>query len=224
MKLRLRPLHKPYCVPRVVVSNAMSNDSSDEINARDRDSPPSSKMVVAVTKGIKGANLKVVTGYKIPFKAKPPLVLPLLTSTRFQRPHLVKWTRYIDKMVVEHVLDFAPETFLTPKSDGSMHPIINLKRLNHLVWYKGQKKKKKKRRKFRDCKRHFTMLKRKQASLREVQSIIGSLNFARLLVPQGRLKFRCLLAHCNSLLQNYPERPYPLPFQSIGELKWWMLN
>ncbi|KOB73012.1 Uncharacterized protein OBRU01_06927, partial [Operophtera brumata] len=163
----------------------------------------------------------------ISFKAKPPLVLPLLTSTRFQTAPSCQMDQIIDKMVVEHVLEFAPETpsflstmFLTPKSDGSMHLIINLKRLNHLV----QNKKFLSEKKIQGLQEVISrLLKRKQASLWKVQSIIGSLYFARLVVP-GRLKFCCLLAHCNSLLQNYPERPYPLPFQSNGELKWWMLN
>ncbi|KOB69284.1 putative transposon Ty3-I Gag-Pol polyprotein, partial [Operophtera brumata] len=141
----------------------------------------------------------------------------------------------IDKMVVENVLEYAPETpsflstiFLTPKGDGSMHKSVLApqKFLEYLglVWNTGQNKKFLPEKKIQGLQEVISRLvKRKQASLREVQSIIGSLNFARF-VPQGRLKFRCMLAHCNSLLQNHPETPYPLPFQPIEELKWWMLN
>lgn len=318
--------------------------------------------------------LQVISGYKIPFQSKPPLVLPRFISSRYQTAPSPQMDQIVNSMLVENILECAPETpsflstlFLTPKSDGSMRPIFNLKRLNQFVkvtkfrlisvhripdflqpndWmvkvdltqayyhvpvsqshrcflrliYKGQllqmtclpfglatspkifaslsnwtaevlreqgiriavflddflivcqdrsklvsqtrtvlKTMQELGWKVNPTKSVLTpqksleylglvwdtwrnkkylpdkkilglqgtiakLLKRKKAALKEVQSIVGSLNFARLVIPQGRLKFRFLLTHCNSLLQEYPETPYPLPIRTIEELEWWMIN
>lgn len=325
-------------------------------------------------RGAPGPLIQLISGYKIPFQAKPPLVSPSLLSSRYQTAPSSQMDQVINSMAVENILEGAPDTpsfistlFLTPKSDGSMRPIFNLKRLNQfvkitkfrlisvhripdfiqpndwmvkvdltqayyhvpvsqshrcflrlfyrgqllqmtclpfglatapktfaslsnwtaeilreqgiriavflddflivcqdrlklvnqtktvlltmqelgwkvnieksilvpqksleylgLVWDPWQNKKFLPEKKIHGLQGTISkLLKRKKATLREVQSIVGSLNFARLVVPQGRLNFRYLLTHCNSLLQKHAERPYSLPRQTIGELKWWMMN
>ncbi|CAH0728429.1 unnamed protein product, partial [Brenthis ino] len=67
-------------------------------------------------------------------------------------------------------------------------------------------------------------LTQQQATLREVQGLVGTMNFARLAVPQGRLNFRYLLRHCISMLQNNVKEKTPLPIQVTKELEWWRQN
>ncbi|XP_045540797.1 uncharacterized protein LOC123722583 [Papilio machaon] len=81
--------------------------------------------------------LKMVTGYRIPFKQKPPLHTPNFQHQTNVSPEMSK---IIKKLVLEGVLEEARVTpsfistiFLRPKSDGTSRPIFNLKRLNNFV-------------------------------------------------------------------------------------------
>lgn len=66
------------------------------------------------------------------------------------------------------------------------------------------------------------LLQRKKASLHDIQSIIGQMNFARLAVPLGRLNFHHLLLHCNLLLKLQSLQAYRLTPEVIEELNWWL--
>jgi hypothetical protein len=68
------------------------------------------------------------------------------------------------------------------------------------------------------------LLKRNSACLKEVQSIVGSLNFASFPVPRGRLYHRALLKFCQSLLYQPTHRRFPVPKEALLELSWWLNN
>lgn len=70
------------------------------------------------------------------------------------------------------------------------------------------------------------LLERKNASLRQLQGIVGMLNFASFPVPRGRLNHRNLLQQCRALLQLNPRVSvrYRIPTLALKELKWWQTN
>ncbi|CAH0720969.1 unnamed protein product, partial [Brenthis ino] len=68
------------------------------------------------------------------------------------------------------------------------------------------------------------MLKRKRANLKEIQSLVGSINFASFPVYRGRLHDRALLKHCHQLLRCNPRLQFPIPTAALKELDWWKLN
>lgn len=81
--------------------------------------------------------LKMIKGYRIPFKTKPPLSMP---NFRHQTSQSVEMSEIIEKMLVQGVLEAAEVTpsfistiFLRPKSDGTLRPIFNLKNLNWFI-------------------------------------------------------------------------------------------
>ncbi|XP_045504508.1 uncharacterized protein LOC123701156 [Colias croceus] len=325
-------------------------------------------------RGAPEALLKIITGYKIPFQAKPPLVMPRHTKVHYQTVPSVEMDLAINNMLTENILQHAPETpsflstlFLTPKSDGSMRPIFNLKRLNQyvkitkfrlisvhrvpdflqphdfmvkidltqaychvpvavshrcflrlmykgqmlqmtclpfglatapkvfasltnwtaeflrekgiriivflddflivcqdraklvnqvefvlkslqelgwkvntnksilspqtsleylgIVWDTWQNRKSLPQNKIRKIKVNIShLLKSQVITLKEAQSTAGFLNFARLVIPQGRLNFRCLLTLSNRLLKHQDRTSFHLPQQVVKELKWWLVN
>lgn len=69
-----------------------------------------------------------------------------------------------------------------------------------------------------------SVLKARKARLREVQCLVGSVNFASFTVPRGRLNHRALLMHCQHLLHLNPAHSFPLPSPVQKELKWWLSN
>lgn len=81
--------------------------------------------------------LKIINGYRIPFKAKPPLQPP---HFQHQTPQSPEMSQIMDKMLKQGVLrlarsspSFVSSIFLRAKSDGTSRPIFNLKRLNKFV-------------------------------------------------------------------------------------------
>lgn len=68
------------------------------------------------------------------------------------------------------------------------------------------------------------LLNKGNANLKETQSLIGSLNFASIVVPYGRLHFRKLLELSNRLLESDPLTVSPLPKAVNSELVWWLAN
>ncbi|KAI5634471.1 reverse transcriptase (RNA-dependent DNA polymerase) domain-containing protein [Phthorimaea operculella] len=69
-----------------------------------------------------------------------------------------------------------------------------------------------------------SLLKVRKANLREIQSVVGMLNFASFPVPRGRLNHRALLRHCQNLLKLNPSHRYPIPNSAQQELNWWVSN
>lgn len=67
------------------------------------------------------------------------------------------------------------------------------------------------------------LLVQRKANLKQIQSIVGSLNFASFPVTRGRLNHRALLKHCQSLLY-YPKQQFPIPQEALVELCWWQEN
>lgn len=68
------------------------------------------------------------------------------------------------------------------------------------------------------------VLRRELASLKEIQSVVGSINFASFPVPRGRLNHRALLKHCQNLLYLPSNRRYSVPREALIELTWWLNN
>lgn len=66
------------------------------------------------------------------------------------------------------------------------------------------------------------VLNHEKSTLKELQSLIGSLNFASIVVPHGRLRFRRLLAHSNSLLDKNPLHHFTIPMTTRRDLTWWL--
>lgn len=62
----------------------------------------------------------------------------------------------------------------------------------------------------------------KKANLKEVQSIVGSVNFASFPVPRGRLNHRALLKLCQMLLRRNPRYRFPITPEALVELQWWI--
>lgn len=85
--------------------------------------------------------LKIIEGYRIPFRLKPPLVNPSLVTTMiFQTEKSESMSAIVTQMKEQEVLEVAPRSpsflskmFLVPKSDGSNRPIFNLRALNEYV-------------------------------------------------------------------------------------------
>lgn len=65
------------------------------------------------------------------------------------------------------------------------------------------------------------LLSRKTCSLKEAQSILGQLNFANYVIPQGRLHCRFFQGHLRLLRQGHPTRRYTLPEAVVRDLHWW---
>lgn len=68
------------------------------------------------------------------------------------------------------------------------------------------------------------LLLRKKANLKQIQSIVGSLNFASFPVSRGRLNHRTLLRHCQNLLHHHPNLQFLIPQGALDELNWWRIN
>lgn len=66
-------------------------------------------------------------------------------------------------------------------------------------------------------------LNQSKVKLKEVQSLVGLLNFASFVVPLGRLHHRHLLRFMNTLI-NKPTKKIILPEMVQAELKWWIQN
>lgn len=60
--------------------------------------------------------------------------------------------------------------------------------------------------------------------LKELQSLVGLLNFASFVVPRGRLNYRASLAFLNSLSKHLTKTRYSIPCQMIEEMRWWLRN
>lgn len=70
----------------------------------------------------------------------------------------------------------------------------------------------------------FSVLSRKTVRLKEIQSLIGLINFASFVVPRGRLNHRDLIKFSLSLPENDSFHRYPVPEEGIKELRWWLKN
>ncbi|KAG7304662.1 hypothetical protein JYU34_010004 [Plutella xylostella] len=68
------------------------------------------------------------------------------------------------------------------------------------------------------------LLERKTANLKEIQSLVGLINFASFPVPRGRLNHRSLLQFQNYLLKLDSCHRVALPEPALAELKWWAKN
>ena len=68
------------------------------------------------------------------------------------------------------------------------------------------------------------ILNQKKASLRQLQSLIGLMNFACFVIPQGRLNFRRLLNYSNKLPKDMPDKQFPLVESILPEMQWWLEN
>uniref|UniRef100_A0A8D8YHX5 Uncharacterized protein n=1 Tax=Cacopsylla melanoneura TaxID=428564 RepID=A0A8D8YHX5_9HEMI len=86
--------------------------------------------------GAPPALVKIISGYSIPFSARPPLA-PLGISPQFCTPVSPEMSAHIRSMQATGVLTpihtgsgFLSRMFLVPKGDGSTRPVLNLKRLN----------------------------------------------------------------------------------------------
>lgn len=81
--------------------------------------------------------LKIISGYRIPFKMKPPLCQPHQQNQTIFSPEMSTIiTEMLSKGVIieaKRTASFISSIFLRPKSDGTMRPIFNLKKLNVYV-------------------------------------------------------------------------------------------
>ncbi|CAG9123908.1 unnamed protein product [Plutella xylostella] len=68
------------------------------------------------------------------------------------------------------------------------------------------------------------ILKRSFTNRKEIQSLIGMLNFASFAVPYGRLNYRQVLSFFQRLPDSDPLRYHPLPQVVISNLTWWLSN
>lgn len=87
-----------------------------------------------------GFILQIISGYRIPFRQKPPLITPHLKSDRRRTLESDEMTMIIRQMKQQGVLQvvalspsFLSPLFLIPKSDGTHRPIFNLRMLNLFV-------------------------------------------------------------------------------------------
>lgn len=67
------------------------------------------------------------------------------------------------------------------------------------------------------------LLKTKGVTLKDLQRILGLLNFASFVVPRGRLNHRQLMIFMNSIPKK-SSKTYPLTLQIAKELIWWKQN
>lgn len=63
-----------------------------------------------------------------------------------------------------------------------------------------------------------------KTSLKELQSLIGLLNFASFVVPRGRLNHRLALRFLNNLPKHSIQTRYTLPRIVLEEMHWWLRN
>jgi hypothetical protein len=84
--------------------------------------------------------LKILSGYRIPFVKKPPLINLRKHSKSFETVSSIEMTKEMQKMInsgairrCDHKRGFLSTMFLRKKSDGTNRPIFNLKRLNLYV-------------------------------------------------------------------------------------------
>ncbi|KAJ8727632.1 hypothetical protein PYW07_001751 [Mythimna separata] len=68
------------------------------------------------------------------------------------------------------------------------------------------------------------LLWKERTTLRELQSLVGLLNFASFTVPKGRLNFRALLSLLNKILMSDHRILHNLPHAAIENLIWWRQN
>lgn len=68
------------------------------------------------------------------------------------------------------------------------------------------------------------VLKIGKISLKELQSLVGLLNFASFVVPRGRLNHRESLKFLNSLPEGQMMTKYSIPCQVKEEMHWWLRN
>lgn len=61
-------------------------------------------------------------------------------------------------------------------------------------------------------------------SLKELQSVVGLLNFASFVVPRGRLNHRATLRFLSKLPENPTSTRFVLPFTVREEMNWWIQN
>ncbi|CAG9138027.1 unnamed protein product [Plutella xylostella] len=84
--------------------------------------------------------LRILSGYRIPFRKKPPLVKLSGKIKSFETQSSEEMTNEIQKMLhngairhSNHETGFLSTMFLRKKSDGTNRPIFNLKKLNQYV-------------------------------------------------------------------------------------------
>jgi hypothetical protein len=65
------------------------------------------------------------------------------------------------------------------------------------------------------------ILRTPRVTLKEIQSLVGLLNFASFVVPRGRLYHRNLLMFLNTI-RHHPSKKFALPQAVRVELKWWV--
>ncbi|KAI5632778.1 hypothetical protein NE865_14496 [Phthorimaea operculella] len=66
------------------------------------------------------------------------------------------------------------------------------------------------------------LLSKRTCSLKEARTVLGRMNFANFLVPQGRLHCRHFQSHLRLLLNGKQRRKYPLPKEVLNDLQWWL--
>lgn len=73
-------------------------------------------------------------------------------------------------------------------------------------------------------KKILALLKNDRPSIKDLRSVVGLLNFASFVVPNGRLHYRAVLAHLNQLLKTPCPNSYELPPDALVDLRWWLHN
>ncbi|CAG9137830.1 unnamed protein product [Plutella xylostella] len=63
-----------------------------------------------------------------------------------------------------------------------------------------------------------------QASVLELQQVVGIMNFASFVIPRGRLNYRATQKQVNTLLKLQIIKSRPLPKNVLVEMKWWVQN
>lgn len=69
-----------------------------------------------------------------------------------------------------------------------------------------------------------TMLHQGQSNLKNLEVLVGMLNFASFVIPRGRLNFRSLQRMLNWVRAKNPTFRFCLPSEVIQELRWWLSN
>ncbi|KAL0861442.1 hypothetical protein ABMA27_008984 [Loxostege sticticalis] len=74
------------------------------------------------------------------------------------------------------------------------------------------------------CHKVSNMISADCACLKDLQCLVGLMNFAAFVVPTGRLHFRALLEFLNSLINEPDKKRFRLPKAAQKELEWWLHN
>lgn len=84
--------------------------------------------------------LKIITGYRIPFRQKPPMITLNLKNDRHRTLESVAMSTIVRQLKRQGVLktvvpspSFVSPLFLVPKSDGTQRPVFNLRLLNQYI-------------------------------------------------------------------------------------------